>query len=325
MSLAIGNVQSAPGTKERGFVKVLTMADGGDLSLPVHIVTGTTPGPTLCLTAALHGDEVDSISTVREIVTGVDVNELSGTIVAVPVCSPPGLEAWTYNTPMDGMHMDAHAFPGDRHGTLTQQIAYAIAHEIVTPDRVDVLIDVHSTPRSFSVEMKYLYVSPAEGEVGRRSEELALVQGYEILYRGAAGANAGSLVAYAASRGIPSAYSNGNVRDIENVMKHLGMIAGEPILPDRQFITQPPRTEFRPMSGGLIYPEFSLEQFPDQIVPEGTVLGRVISPYTFEEVERFVAPFEAAVSLWCVGRRRFNPGDFAYLIGRIDDVEWIRR
>jgi predicted deacylase len=321
LALKIGNVHSVPGEKTKGFVHVLTMADGGDLRLPVHIVTGTKPGPTLCLTAALHGDESDSIIAVMDVVKKTDPTQLAGTIIAAPVCNPPSFEACTYNTPMDGMHLDFHAFPGDDHGTISQQIAHALVSEIVSKEWVDVLIDVHATPRSFSVEMNYLYISPGS----EANRELALVQGYAVNYLGPEGATAGSLTSYATELGIPNSYSNGRVRDIENVMKQYGMIEGEPVLPDKQFITQPPRTELRPKNGGIVFPEFSLEEYPDQIVPAGTVLGRLVSPYTFEQLEEFVAPWEAAVSLWCVDQRRFNPGAFAYILGKMDDVEWVRR
>jgi len=294
------------------------MADGGDLILPVHIVTGTKPGPTLCLTAALHGDETGSIVTVMEIVNKTNVDELSGTIVVVSVCNPPGLEALTYHTPMDGKNLEVHVFPGDKQGSLSERIAYVLGSEIVTKGKVDVHIDVHAPPLSSAIDMNYLYIA------SRQYEELCLVQGYEVNYRGPEGGLPGSFVEHAIGEGIQSAHSNGYVRDIENVMKHLGMISGELVLPDRQFITQAPRIEYRPTHGGMLYPEFSLEQYPDQIVAEGTLLARVFSPYTFEELERFVAPCDAAVFFWPIGKRRFNPGEWAFVLGRMEDAEWVR-
>jgi uncharacterized protein len=324
MSLHIGDVRSEPGTWNRGSVKVLTMLDGGDIAIPVHILTGTTPGPTLCLTAAMHGDETDSISTVMHIIRTVDLDKLSGTIVALPVGNPPALEFNKYYNPRDGMNLDFHAFPGNPRGTLTQQIAHALG-EIVTNDKIDALIDVHSVPRSFpGLQMNYLYITPAEGEVAQPALELCLVQGYEIIYRGAPEVTPGSFVGHAIAQGIPASYSNGSVQGVENVMKHLGMIEGEPILPDRQFITQPPRLDLRPRHGGIIFPEFSLDKYPDQIVPEGTVLGRVISPYTLEEVDRMVAPFESAVLLWYEGTHPCHAGDYGYVIASMEHVEWIR-
>jgi predicted deacylase len=319
MALQVGDVRSEPGTKRRGFVKVLTTSAGGDLALPVHIVTGAKPGPTLCLTAAMHGDQTDSIVNVMAIVQQTDVQELAGTILAVPVTNPPAFEAGTFHTPIDGVNLEANAFPGFRNGSTGQQIAYTIATEILTADRVDAHIDVHAPPVSMHIELGYDYMSP-----GAPNEELTLVQGYEVNYRGAENGLPGSLVQHSIDQGIPVSHSNGRMVDLENVMKHLGMIDGDPILPDRQFITGAPRHDLRPRHGGMLMPEFSLDEYPDQIVPEGTLMARVVNPYTFEELERLVAPFEGAVFWWRVGNRKCNPGEYAYSLGRMDDAEWIR-
>jgi predicted deacylase len=319
MALEIGNVRSAPGSKSRGFVKVLTAAHGGDLVLPVHVVTGTKPGPTLCLTGVMHGDQTDSIVRIMEIVEGTDVNDLSGTVVAIPVVNPPAFEAGTFHTPIDGVNLEYQAFPGVRNGSTGQQIAYALGSEVLTKDKIDYLIDVHAPPRSMHIDIGYNYMSP-----GGPNEELTKAQGYEVNYRGAARGLPGSLVQHAIDAGIPTSHSNGRPVDLPNVMKHLGMIEGDPVLPDRQFIAQAPRSDLRPRDGGLMFPEFSLEDYPDQIVPEGTVMARVVNPYTFEELERLVAPFEGAVFWWRNGIRKCNPGEYAYSMGRLDTVEWVR-
>jgi uncharacterized protein len=325
VSLRIGTATAVRGERTRGVVDVLTMLDGGQVAIPIHIVTGTRPGPTLCLTAAVHGDETDSIASVIAILERLDVDELAGAVVAIPVANPPALEFNNYYNPRDGMNLDFHAFPGSARGTLTGRIAEVLG-EIVTNDKVDALIDVHSVPRSFpGLRMNYLYITPATGEIGRQSEDLCLVQGYEVIYRGAPEITPGSFVGHAIAQGVPASYSNGSVQGLENVLRHLGMMAGEPVLPDRQFITQPPRLDLRPRNGGIVFPEFSLEAYPEQIVPEGTLLGRILSPYTLEEVDRMVAPFEAAVLFWYEGVHPCHAGDYGWVIAAMEGAEWVRR
>jgi hypothetical protein len=319
MTLQIGNVRSEPGKRNRGGIKVLTMANGADLVLPVHILTGTKPGPTLLLTGAMHGDQTDSIVIIKEIIETTDVKQLAGTIVAIPVTNPLAFEAGTFVTPIDGVNLEYQAFPGVRNGSTGQQIAYALSQEVLRKDRVDYHIDVHAAPVSMHIELGYDYASP-----GTQNEELTKAQGYEVIYRGAENALPGSLVQHSIDQGIPVSHSNGFLRDLHNVLKHLHMIPGQPVLPDRQFITQAPRYDLRPSHGGMLYPEFSLEKYPDQIVPEGMLMGRVVNPYTFEELERLVAPFEGAVFWWRVGNRKCNPGEYAYSLGRMDTAEWIR-
>jgi hypothetical protein len=74
----------------------------------------------------------------------------------------------------------------------------------------------------------------------------------------------------------------------------------------------------------MLYPEFTIDQYPDQLVPEGTLMARVVDPYTFEELERLVAPFDGYVLWWRVKNRKCNAGEYAYSFGRADNAEWVR-
>jgi uncharacterized protein len=318
MALEIGGIRSEPGTKKRGSLKVLTTANGSDLMLPVHIVTGVKPGPTLLLTGAMHGDQTDSIVHLKTIVETTDVNELAGTLVVIPVTNPPAFEAGTFVTPIDGVNLEFQAFPGVRNGSTGQQIAYAISSEVLLREKIDAHIDVHGPPVSMHIDIGYNYMSP-----GAPNEELTKAQGYEVMYRGAENGLPGSLVQHSIDQGIPVSHSNGRLQDLHNVMKHLGMVSGEPSLPRKQLITNAPRTDLRPKHGGMLYPKFSVEAYPDQIVPEGTVMARVVNPYTFEELEQLTAPHEGVVFWWRVGIRKCNPGEYAYSLGRLTDAEWI--
>jgi predicted deacylase len=74
------------------WLPVTTMPDGSDLRLPLHVVKGARLGPTLGLTAAVHGTEVTlSIGTIRRVLDLLDPAESSGTVMAVPVCNPLGV------------------------------------------------------------------------------------------------------------------------------------------------------------------------------------------------------------------------------------------
>ena len=58
---------------------------GSEVISPVVVVHGVRPGPVLCLTAGVHGDELNSVEIVRRIANQVDSGDLGGTLVAVPV------------------------------------------------------------------------------------------------------------------------------------------------------------------------------------------------------------------------------------------------
>lgn len=51
--------------------------------VPLIIVKGTGKGPTLGLTAALHGNELNGISTIFKLLETVDPKKLNGTLVMV--------------------------------------------------------------------------------------------------------------------------------------------------------------------------------------------------------------------------------------------------
>ena len=62
------------------WLPVTTMADGSELRLPLHVLKGAKPGPTLGLTGLIHGDEaLPSVAIIRRIFELLDPNELSGT------------------------------------------------------------------------------------------------------------------------------------------------------------------------------------------------------------------------------------------------------
>ena len=63
---------------------------GQIVHLPVIVVRGRKDGPTLGVTAAIHGDELNGIGLIHRLLEGLDPTTLVGTVVAVPVVNVPG-------------------------------------------------------------------------------------------------------------------------------------------------------------------------------------------------------------------------------------------
>jgi len=55
------------------------------------VVNGVNPGPTLCLTSAIHGDELNGIEIVRRTLYDLDATKLSGRVVGIPIVNLPAL------------------------------------------------------------------------------------------------------------------------------------------------------------------------------------------------------------------------------------------
>ncbi|MCV5648155.1 succinylglutamate desuccinylase/aspartoacylase family protein, partial [Escherichia coli] len=55
------------------------------LSIPVEIIHGKQEGPVLMVNAAIHGDELNGVEIVRQIINQLDPQKLKGTVIAVPI------------------------------------------------------------------------------------------------------------------------------------------------------------------------------------------------------------------------------------------------
>ena len=66
-------------------LQVARLPTGTWLSLPIAVLQGRLPGPCVWLSAALHGDELNGIEIVRQVLPKIDLTELRGTLIAAPI------------------------------------------------------------------------------------------------------------------------------------------------------------------------------------------------------------------------------------------------
>ncbi len=113
---------------------------GSEVLSPVVVVHGVRPGPVLCLTAGIHGDELNGVEIVRRVAGRVEPADLGGTLIAVPVVNLFGFSRNSRYLP-DRRDLNRY-FPGTRHGSIASRIAYSFFFEVV--QRCDALVDVHT-------------------------------------------------------------------------------------------------------------------------------------------------------------------------------------
>jgi predicted deacylase len=303
---------SADQSRSLHVLPVHTLANGHQLGLHVHEIRGARPGPTLGIIGTIHGDEPLSIEIIRRIVQATDPATLGGTIRALPVANPYALMSLTRNTPIDMNNLN-RIFPGDQNGFQTEQLASVIAEKFIPG--IEYLIDLHSGGNLATVDYAYIH---DEGS------ELSRVFGLDLLYRGKS--YPGSLGDVARKQGIPTVVSElgggmqkseyfveRGVRSIRNVMIHLGMIEGTAVRPAKQTIIND-MSILRPHHGGLMYSEVTVDQLGSS-VPKGTVLGRIVSPFTFEELEVVEAPFEPSILVLVREPvTKVDPGDYGFMV-----------
>ena len=90
-ALAVGTCIGSPGRLSYGTFPGPDLPTGGNDALPVIIAQGPSDGPTLWLTANIHGNELAGISTIHRLLTPELCARLSGAIVALPSLNPAGL------------------------------------------------------------------------------------------------------------------------------------------------------------------------------------------------------------------------------------------
>ena len=130
----------APGTATR-----LAWSSDGSISglatpTPVLVIRGERPGQTLCLTAAVHGDELNGIEIVRRVMYDIKPEDLSGNIIGIPIVNLQGFQRGSRYLP-DRRDLNRF-FPGEADGSLASRVAYSLFNKVIT--HCDKLIDMHT-------------------------------------------------------------------------------------------------------------------------------------------------------------------------------------
>lgn len=113
---------------------------GGEVISPITVVHGTRPGPVLCLTAAVHGDELNGVEIVRRVVNELKPGDLGGTVIGVPIVN---LFGFTRNSRYLPDRRDLNRFfPGSRYGSIASRIAYSFFVNVVR--HCDSVVDFHT-------------------------------------------------------------------------------------------------------------------------------------------------------------------------------------
>jgi predicted deacylase len=136
----IGDLNVAAGRSGTGELPVSRLVTGTHISLPLRVVHGAQDGPTIWLSAAVHGDEVAGVEIIRRALETVDPKRLRGTILAVPIVNVHGFLSGDRYLP-DRRDLN-RSFPGSPTGSLAGRIANLFMTQVV--ERCDVGIDLHT-------------------------------------------------------------------------------------------------------------------------------------------------------------------------------------
>lgn len=127
-------------------VKFIKIFEGVDLSkrrTPVMILKSPTPGPTIWLCGAIHGDEVTGIEAIHRFFDQLEAGLLKrGTVYAIPVMNPLGFEMISRVNPYDDEDLNRQ-FPGNSKGSTAERMAFNL-YSLIAKTRPDFVLDLHT-------------------------------------------------------------------------------------------------------------------------------------------------------------------------------------
>lgn len=288
--LRVGELPAAQASQLR--LQMIGNALGQIIHLPVIVVRGSAAGPTLGVTAAIHGNEINGVHSIHRLLEAIDPVHLAGTLIAVPVVNVPGYlnHERQFN---DGQDLN-RIMPGAPKGRSSMVYAHRFMTRVVT--ELDYLIDLHTASTG---RINSLYVRADLSHA--TAAELASVQHAEIIVNNTG--PDGTLRGACMQRGIPSiTVEAGNpqqyqpkmvtrsVEGILNVMAKLGMVQRPVSSPRIQPVVCKGSYWIYTESGGV------LEVFPhlcDRIAA-GQLVARVSDVYG-NVVEEYRAPTDGIV------------------------------
>ena len=265
-----GQVRIAPGASAEVEITISESYSGMVLAVPVFVRRGTEPGPTVFVTGAVHGDEINGTGAIRNLIADPGFELHSGALILVPVVNLIGFERHERYLP-DRRDLN-RSFPGSKLGSLASRQARAITDAVIA--RSDFGIDLHTAAvrRTNFPNVRADMTNPDLAAFARAF-------GAELIVSGKG--PRGSLRGAATKRGCPTlVLEAGEIwkvertvveytqRGVRNCLTHLGMVEGQPEEPAFQFETDSTKW-IRARRGGFL----RFHVAPGDIVERGDLIA----------------------------------------------------
>lgn len=300
----------APGKRERVMWRAGTSFIGDPMEVPVVVVHGMQPGPVMCLTGGIHGDELNGIEVIRRVMSTLDAGEMVGTVVGVPIVNMAGFARGSRYLP-DRRDLNRF-FPGNQSGSSASRIAHDFYSNVIA--KCNAVVDFHTG--SFD----RANLPQVRGDM-RIPSVVALTRGFGatavlhtpgapgMLRRAAtdAGIPAVTFELGAPVRLEPTEIEHG-VNAIETLLNNYGMTQRVRMWREPQAIFYESRWVRAPGSGML----FGDVRLGDR-VRQGQRLGRIINPLN-DDTRELVSPVRGRV-LGMALNQVVLPGYAAFHIG----------
>jgi uncharacterized protein len=226
-------VEVAPGESTSLSIVISEGYSGTEVSIPIYVWRGQADGPTVAITAAVHGDEINGTGTIRHIIRERPFVLEAGTLILVPVVNMLGFERHSRYLP-DRRDLN-RSFPGTPDGSLASRMAHSFFNQIILHSQF--CIDLHS-----AAIRRTNFPNIRADMTDARVADLARAFGSTVIINSKG--HKGTMRATACKAGCPTiVLEAGEVWKVEpgvveysvwgitNCLIHLGMVAGEEMEP----------------------------------------------------------------------------------------------
>ncbi|ARV09507.1 succinylglutamate desuccinylase [Winogradskyella sp. PC-19] len=249
------------------------------IDVPVIIERSKKPGPTVLITAGIHGDEVNGVEIVRQIIAKGINKPKRGTIICIPVINVFGFIHMDRLFP-DGRDLN-RVFPGSKNGSLASRVAHQLMTKVVP--HADLILDFHTGGAD---RFNAAQVRIVKNEVVL--DELAEAFGAPFIFYSKNLNNSFRNSAY--KKGIPILlFEGGKSFNIHNTITNTGVNGAKRVLSHLEMLRSPfkvsqPKKEavkildskwLRASYSGMFKPTISINAH----VEKGDVLGNITDPY----------------------------------------------
>jgi predicted deacylase len=280
----LDGITARPGEVAKGYLTVTMRLDGTPYVIPVMVVNGATDGPSICISAGVHGNEYPGPLAIASVIPLLDPQRIRGTIVALPVVHMAAFERKRRENEIDCVDLNRIA-PGSLAARYAHKVAYKVFHDVLP--KVEYFLDLHNSGDRIDV----LPMSVTEPGFEETSLEFAKALGHDIIWQGLHAE--GVWIREALKMGLKCASveigdPEYQKKTILNALRWLKVIDGNPDWPKKWRVVEGRPTYAR--TGGLWIPEVKIR---DE-VHQGQVIGRLINVFG-ELVDTVEAEYDGVV------------------------------
>lgn len=265
-------------SKEINF-NIAKLHTGTNIEIPIIIERAKTPGPTILFTAGIHGDEINGVDIVRQLITRKINRPKRGTIICMPILNIFGFLNSNRAFP-DGRDLN-RMFPGSANGSLASRVAHRLMNEIIP--EVDLIVDFHTggASRFNAAQIRIVKDHPELDELARIFGAPFVLYSDHIAktFRNACFQLGKPILLYEGGKSfyVDNLISKIGVEGVKRLLDHYGMLNPriKASTPKRPTIFIEDSTWIRARQSGMFKPLINI----NTKVTVNTILGQITDPY----------------------------------------------